>query len=95
MPKLQVLSPVGEVKAARQPLAPRLAGLGGKRVGALDNVKPNASVFLQRVQELLVERYGATRGVLRRKATVSAGADPEVIADLARQSDAVVTAFGD
>lgn len=95
MPKLQILSPVGEVKVERQPLAPRLAGLAGRRVGALDNVKPNAAVFLQRVQELLVERHRTAPAALRRKATVSAGAEPEVIADLARQSDAVVTALGD
>ena len=38
------------------PLAPRPKDLRGKRIGILDNSKPNADALLGRVAELLVER---------------------------------------
>jgi len=41
------------------PLAPRPKDLRGKRIGILDNSKPNADALLGRVAELLVERTGA------------------------------------
>jgi len=57
---MDVLNPVPPAAATVVlPLAPRPRDLRGKRIGILDNSKPNADALLGRVAELLVERAGA------------------------------------
>jgi hypothetical protein len=56
---MEILDPVPAVPTgAPSALAPRPRDLRGKRVGVLDNSKPNADVLLGRVADLLVERAG-------------------------------------
>jgi hypothetical protein len=62
---MEILNPVPAAPPGSvSPLAPRPRDLRGKRVGILDNSKPNADALLGRVAELLVERGGAA-GVVR------------------------------
>jgi hypothetical protein len=65
---MDILVPVpAAASGAVSSLSPRPADLRGKRVGVLDNSKPNADALLGRVAELLVERTGAAEIVRWRK----------------------------
>src|ERR1051325_7668211 len=57
---MEILNPIPSAPVASwSSLAPRPRDLRGKRIGVLDNSKPNADALLGRVAELLVERAGA------------------------------------
>lgn len=75
--------------------APRLDSLKGKRGALLDNRKGNADRLLTALGELLVERYDVGEVDAVRKFIYSRRADPQVIDDLVRDYDFVVTAVGD
>ncbi len=70
-------------------------GLGGARVGLLENGKQNASLFLRDVADILRERYGAGAATLRRKENFAQPAPPELIDALSSESDLVVIGIGD
>lgn len=90
---MEVVNPCGEAPVTVRGLAPRLARLTGRRVGVLDNSKPNADLLLGRLAELLAERTGAA-GVARwRKPGASrAAADLEAVA---ASADVVLTGSAD
>lgn len=75
--------------------APRLKDLKGKRMGLLDDSKPNAGELLQALADLLKEDYGVADTVYHRKATASRPADPEAIAQIGRECDFAIVAVGD
>jgi len=57
---MDVLNPVPAAAGSTiVTLAPRPRDLRGKRIGILDNSKPNADTLMARIAELLVERAGA------------------------------------
>ena len=75
--------------------APRLKDLKGRRVGLLDDSKPNAGELLQALADLLKAGYGVGDVVYHRKPTASKPADPEVIAQIGRECDFAIVAVGD
>lgn len=91
---MDILNPVPSTpRAAVTPLAPRLRDLRGKRIGILDNSKPNADALLGRVAELLVERTGAAEIVRWRKPGASIpAADHDAVA---ASADVFVTGSAD
>ena len=72
-----------------------LAGLAGKVVGFIDNAKPNFGVLADDLGELLKTRYGVSRVIKRRKPSASVPAKAEVIEELAKECDVVITGSGD
>ena len=72
-----------------------LDGIKGKVIGFIDNSKPNFSLLVDDLAELLTSRYGAAGVVKHRKLTASVSASDEVIADIKRQCDLVITGSGD
>ncbi len=95
MGTIRVLSPVGVGKVGQSRPVPLPADLAGKTVGFLDNTKANFELLLGRLGELLRERYGIKGVVYRRKANSSTPAPPDLLADLARSADAVITGSAD
>ncbi len=93
MSRLSVLSPLGTAAGGIKPLARRRGSLRGRRIGILDNSKPNADVLLGRVAELLVERVGAGAITLWRKPGASHPAT--VIDEVVAGSDVVLTGSAD
>ena len=92
---LEVLDPTAESASAEGIVADRPADLNDKRLGLLANGKRNSEELLEAVYDLLSERYHFS-GVLRRnKGNASRPAPREVIDDLVRECDLVVTATGD
>jgi len=89
---VKLVSPVGERAAAPVTLAPRLASLAGKSIGFIDNMKPNANLFVQYIEEMMRADYPDVRTQTVRKNFTSS----KLIADqLEGKIDALVNAWGD
>jgi len=95
MGTIRVLSPVGVGKVGETKLPPLPADLRGKTVGLLDNTKTNAELLLGRLGDLLRERHGVKGVVYCRKANASTPASPDLLADLTRSVEVVITASAD
>ena len=68
--------------------------LAGRRIGILDNTKPNAGVLLGRLADRLAERTGATVAHVETKNAALAAPD-DVIARLEKEVDVVLTGSAD
>ena len=89
---LTVLDPTSRPVVERAARAARPGTLEGKRVGFLDNSKPNSDKILQYLDEMLRERYGIAASIHRRKPTASRVLPPEMLAELLRECDLVIPA---
>lgn len=90
---MNVLIPLAARASDRKGLAPRPASLRGRRVGILDNGKPNADVLLGRVAELLAERAGS--GPVRWWRKPAAAYPAAAIDAIVAASDVVLTGSAD
>lgn len=90
---IEILNPTG-VRATKQiRLAPRKhESLHHRRIGLLDNNKPNADKFLDHVGELLKRRYDGVELVTKRKMT---RIEADCLNELAERCDVVINAFAD
>ena len=93
---ITLVNPLDETAREKRNAAPKLATLNGKTVGLLDISKPGGSVFLDRLESLLRERYGVASVVRAMKPTFTKPA-PEAVIDrlLAARCDAVIEALAD
>ena len=89
-----VLDPVAEYATGTNDAAPALSELAGKTIGFLDNGKANCHVFFDRIEQILVEQYGVSTTMRKRKPIVAAAAPAPVLEDLTA-CDAVVVGMGD
>ena len=91
---ITLINPLNEsvVRASSPP--PRLQSLAGKKIGLLDISKPGGSFFLDRLEKILREQYGAAEIVRAKKPTFSKNAPDGVIEEL-RATDAVVEGLAD
>lgn len=55
--RVKLVNPVGQRAAARATLAPRLDTLQGKCIGFIDNIKPNAGLFVRYIEEMMRAGY--------------------------------------
>ena len=90
---LDPVAPPGEA-AAGQVFRP-LASLAGKVVGFIDNSKPNFQFLADDLGALLKSKYGVADVVRHRKPTASVPASAQVLADIDKQCDLVITGSGD
>jgi len=88
------VNPLDEQAAASRSRAPRLEGLRGKTLALLDISKPGGSVFLDRLEDLFVERYGVSRVLRVTKPTYTKPA-PEPVLEGLRFVDGVIEALAD
>ena len=91
---LTVLDPTAASTTATTLLNPRPASVAGLTVGLLDNGKPNSDRFLDGLADEL-RRRGALTPPPVRKANIGRLAAPELLAELSRSCDLVVTGVGD
>ncbi len=75
--------------------AKRLMDLAGKRVGLIDDSKPNAKELLEHLADLLKARYGVAEVMYHRKPSSSKPAEPDVVASMAERCDYAIVAIGD
>ena len=87
-----LVNPIGDRKGAPAALARRLDTLDGKSIGFIDNIKPNAGLFLRYVEEMIRRDYpGVQTHTVRKDFTPN-----HLIADrLYGKVDGVVNAWGD
>lgn len=91
----RVFDPRGAVESRDAPIAPRVATLDGLRLGILDNSKWNANKLLRATAAALQDqiRFAAVNYYV--KHSFSKDAAPELIAQIARENEIVLTAIGD
>ena len=54
---VKLVNPVGQRAVERSALARRLDTLDGKSIGFIDNIKPNANLFIQYIEEMMRAEY--------------------------------------
>lgn len=90
-----IYDPTGVVEARPKPLAPRLTSLRDLRLGVLDNTKWNGNKLLRAIVALLQRDDGIGEVRYYKKESFSKSADPGLIARIAAENQAVLTAIGD
>ena len=93
--KIRILDPTAEDVPEELGLSPKLPDLRGKVVGLLENRKYHADSFLQELQEILVQDYGAKKVVYATKFTYSAACGDETLDTLSAECDVVVHGIAD
>ena len=88
-----LLDPTGERRAPHREPLPRAASLRGQVVGLLDISKPRGDVFLDRLEELLVEGGAEVRRF--RKPTFTKPAPVDLRHEIATQCTLVIEALAD
>jgi hypothetical protein len=67
---ISIIKPVGQRAVERRALARRLETLNGKPIGFIDNIKPNAGLFIQHIEEMLrADHSGLTTHTVRKDRT--------------------------
>jgi hypothetical protein len=92
-----ILDPTGGAGRVRADFAlatPR-ARLHGATIGLLDNTKHNASLFLDELGKLLVDRHGTAGVLARTKLAFALPVPDELLEELATSCQAVITGVGD
>lgn len=83
------------VRPVRKPAA-RLTSLEGSTVGLLDISKPGGGTYLDRLEQLLQEKFGVARAVRQMKPTFTRPAPGDVLQKFADEACvAVVEALAD
>lgn len=95
MALITVMSPVGELRTASTAIPRMPADLRGLTVGFLDNTKHNFDRLVEGIGEMLKQRHGVERVVIRRKANAATGAAHEIIEALAKECDLVFAGSAD
>ena len=93
--QLLLVDPTTQPTIAEFNGAPRLRDLSNKRVGLIDDSKPNAKELLEEVSSLLDRRFGVASVKYHRKPSASKPATPETIQEFASECDYVIVAVGD
>ena len=89
---IRIVNPVGQRAVERMALARRLDTLNGKSIGFIDNIKPNAGLFIQYLEEMMRANLTGLRTHTVRKNFTSS----KLIAnELDGKVDALVNAWGD
>lgn len=86
-----IVNPTSGVGATAGSLRNVLGDLRGRTIGFFSNNKPNAAAVLERLDELLTERFGIVARHYA-KNVPSLGADGVLLDEIARDCDAVVIA---
>lgn len=89
---IRIVSPVGQRAVKRMALARRLDTLNGASIGFIDNIKPNAGLFIQHIEEMIRADYSGVQTHTVRKNFTSS----KLIAnELEGKVEALVNAWGD
>jgi len=91
---LGFIDPTAGGSKARIALAPRPMDLAGKVVGLLDNTKEQADIIFETVADVLRNRYGVARVVIRRKEAFSRPATEALLNEMAKEVQVAAAALG-
>jgi hypothetical protein len=93
--RAEFFDPRGTVESRNSPVAPRAQALDGLRLGVLDNSKWNANKLLRGASAALGKNIRFASVNYYVKHSFSKDATPELIEQIARENDIVLTAIGD
>ncbi len=89
-----VYDPTAPAAEKQDGLATRFNSLDGKVIGFLNNTKDHTDIIFEQVAGMISQRYPEVELRFFRKESVS-GMLPEMMADMKKECDAVVTGLGD
>lgn len=95
MAKITLLDPTSEEDSAVRFLAPRINSIDGNVMGLLDITKNGSDIFLDRVEELMCERFQIAEVVRVKKPTFARPAPIDLIDKLADRTDFVIEGLAD
>jgi hypothetical protein len=87
-----VLNPVGDTTIVPFDVAARISDLRGKRVGLIDNMKPNAGLFVDKLAELIKTKFENVELIKVRKNLTTNSA---IAHELEGRVDVAINAWGD
>ena len=94
--KIQLVDPTGaDLGPDPLTLAGRPADIRGKRLALLDNSKANSDVILRAISEILNDEFEFSDVFYVKKHSASLPPKPEVMAELHRHADLIITGIGD
>ena len=94
--KIQLVDPTGANPGPNPlTLAERPADIRGKRLALLDNSKANSDVILRAISDILNDEFEFAQVFYVKKHSASLPPKPEVMAELHRHADLIVTGIGD
>ena len=95
MEKIFLVVPDAPIEEVAQLKSNRSLGGRGIRLGILDNSKANADHLLNLIVEGVKKEYQVDSVVIKRKPTSSRPATDQVLDDLAKEADLVISAMAD
>ena len=93
--KIDVLSPVGEVKVEQQALSEREENLTGKTVVFFGNAKPNLNILFDNLEKMFANELPETIILRKGKENAAFPAPEEYIQEAADAADLVICGIGD
>jgi len=95
MGKIFLVVPDAPIEDVAQLKSNRTLGSAGLRLGILDNSKANADHLLNLIVEGVKKEYRVDSVVIKRKPTSSRPATDQVLDELAKEADLVISAMAD
>jgi hypothetical protein len=95
MAKIFLVVPDAPIEEVAQLKSNRTLGSAGIRLGILDNSKANADHLLNLIVEGVKKEYQVDSVVIKRKPTSSRPATDQVLDELAKEADLVISAMAD
>ena len=95
MGKIFLVVPDAPIEDVAQLKSNRTLGSAGIRLGILDNSKANADHLLNLIIEGVKKEFKVDSVVIKRKPTSSRPATDQVLDDLAKEADLVISAMAD
>jgi hypothetical protein len=95
MAKTFIVVPEAPMEESKQLRSARTLGSGGIRLGVLDNSKANADHLLNMIVEGVKKEFRVDSVVVKRKPASSAPATEQILDELAKEADLVVSAMAD
>jgi len=95
MAKIFLVAPDAPMEEVARIKPERKLGAGGIRLGVLDNSKGNADHLLNLIVEGVKKEFKVDTVVTKRKPTSSRPATEEMLDELARDTDIVISAMAD
>jgi hypothetical protein len=95
MTTIEILDPAGQIQKLAPVRCNPVPPLHGRRIGILDNAKPNFVRLATLVAEKLREDHGIASIEVFRKPNPAVGARAELLDQIARSADLVLTGSAD
>ncbi len=91
---MKIYTPTGRLAPARTTSTTSLGTLAGKRIGILENRKPNSRLLMTHLAERLCERTGAELVAIESKNAAIAASD-QLLGQLTKEVELVLTGSAD